>query len=274
MATGLQGNWLAAPLLLDRKLLGSLALGFSRTQFFRQSDLWLLSAVASQVTMALRNAQLYLWSEELAIAEERSRLSREIHDGLAQSLALKIVKLELCQKLIDRDHGRLHDELRALQESVRADIQDVRHSILALRPLDLEQRGLSEAVVAYIQQFSNDTGIAIDSCIAQLDGLPPKVQTALFRLVQEALNNIRKHARATTATVRVGATPQGDIHLLISDAGRGFDVDAALRREPGQTGIGLRGMIERTTAAGGTIDIQSRPGNGATITIVLPVRRA
>lgn len=265
-----RGIGLAAPLLLDRKLFGVLVLTYPAARAFRQSDLWLLSALASQVTMALRNAQLYLWSEELAIAEERSRIAREIHDGLAQSLAHKIVKLELCQRLIGRDAARLHQELEAIKASVRADIQDVRHSILALRPLDLEHHGLTEAVQAYINQFSHDTGIAISTRIAPLDGIVPKGQTALFRLVQEALNNIRKHAQATQASVVIEAGATGEICLVITDNGRGFDVAAALSRQPGQTGIGLKSMIERTLAAGGTIEIDSAPGRGTRIDIRLP----
>jgi signal transduction histidine kinase len=265
-----RGLGLAAPLLLDRKLFGVLVLTYATARAFRQSDLWLLSAIASQVTMALRNAQLYLWSEELAIAEERSRIAREIHDGLAQSLAHKIVKLDLCQRLIGRDEERLRQELEAIKASVRADIQDVRHSILALRPLDLEHHGLTEAVQAYINQFSHDTGITIATRIAPLDGIVPKGQTALFRLVQEALNNIRKHAQATQASVVIDVDAAGEICLGITDNGRGFDVAAALSRQPGQTGIGLKGMIERTLAAGGTIEIDSAPGQGTRIEIRLP----
>jgi signal transduction histidine kinase len=269
-AQALRGAGLAAPLALDRKLLGVLILAYPAEQSFRQSDLWLLAAIASQATMALRNAQLYLWSEELAIAEERSRIAREIHDGLAQSLAHKVLKLELCQKLIGRDEARLKAELDAIKASVRADIQDVRHSILALRPLDLEHRGVSEAVQAYVGQFSNDTGIAIDARVAPLDGIAPKAQTALFRLVQEALNNIRKHAQAVRASVAIDIGAMNEIRLTIVDDGRGFDVQEALRRQPGHTGIGLKGMIERTTAAGGVIAIDSSPGQGTRIAIRLP----
>ena len=220
--------------------------------------------------MALRNAQLYLWSEELAIAEERSRIAREIHDGLAQSLAHKILKLDLCLKLIDRDHDRLRHELEGLKQSVRADIQDVRHSILTLRPLDLEQRGLRGAVEAYVAQFSQDTGIAVTCHTGVLDGVSPKLQTALFRLMQEALNNIRKHAQATNARIIISIGDSGEIRLQVSDNGRGFDVNAALQRQPGQTGIGLRGMIERTVAADGTIQIDSEPGAGTRIDVSLP----
>lgn len=268
---GRRGRGLITPLLLERKVFGVLVLAYEREETFRQSDLWTLSAIASHVTMALRNAQLYLWSEELAIADERSRIAREIHDGLAQSLAHKIMRLDLCLKLINRDHVRLAAELETLKESVRADIQDVRHSILALRPLDLEQRGLSEAVQAYINQFSHDTGIRIDTTIVPLEAIAPKVQTALFRLVQEALNNIRKHAQATTASVSI-ALDGGWIVMRVSDTGRGFDVAEALRRVPGQTGIGLKGMLERTTAAGGTLTIASSAGQGASVEVRLPVR--
>jgi signal transduction histidine kinase len=265
-----QGRALVAPLWLERKLLGAIVLAYPVARYFRQSDLWLLSAIASQVTMALRNAQLYLWSEELAIAEERSRIARDIHDGLAQSLAHKIWKLDLCLKLIGRDDERLQNELTYLKASVRADIQDVRHSILALRPLDLEQRGLREAVQAYVAQFSHDTGIVVEAGIGTLDGVSPKAQTALFRLAQEALNNIRKHAQATRATVAIHVHSDRMVRLDVSDNGLGFDVDAALKREPGQSGIGLRGMIERTNAAGGTIAIDSTPGVGTHIHIRLP----
>lgn len=272
VGAGLEGIALVAPLRLERKLLGAMVLIYPASRRFRQSDLWLLSAIASQVTMALRNAQLYLWSEELAIAEERSRIAREIHDGLAQSLAHKILKLDLCLKLIGRDHDRLRSEIETIKESVRADIQDVRHSILTLRPLDLEQRGLQGAVDAYVEQFSRDTGIVTACRIGSLESISPKAQTALFRLMQEALNNIRKHAQATNARVIINVDAAGEIKLEVSDNGRGFDVNAALQRQPGQTGIGLRGMIERAVGADGTIQIDSEPGAGTRIEVCLPSR--
>lgn len=269
---GRDGVGLVAPLWLERKLLGLLVLVYPAPRSFRQSDLWLLSAIASQVTMALRNAQLYLWSEELAISEERGRIAREIHDGLAQSLAHKIMKLDFCQKLIGRDEERLRQELTALKESVRADIQDVRRSILALRPVDLEQRGLRDAVEAYLAQFGHDTQIVVQTTIDRLDDLSPKAQTALFRLLQEALHNIRKHAQATTAVVSLTTDAAGLTTLVVADDGRGFDVEATLRRHPGQTGVGLKGMIERAAAAGGTLRVTSAPGQGTRLDIALPGR--
>jgi signal transduction histidine kinase len=271
-AGGRDGIGLVAPLWLERKLLGLLTLTYPVARAFRQSDLWLLSAIAGQVTMALRNAQLYLWSEELAITEERGRIAREIHDGLAQSLAHKVMKLDFCQRLIGRDEERLRQELTALKESVRADIQDVRRSILALRPVDLEQRGLRDAVETYLAQFSHDTQIRVQATIDLLDELSPKAQTALFRLLQEALHNIRKHAQATTAIVTLTTAATGMTTLVVADDGRGFDVEATLRRHPGQTGVGLKGMIERAAAAGGTLRITSAPGQGTRLDIALPSR--
>jgi signal transduction histidine kinase len=268
----LNGAGLVAPLWLDRKLLGLMLLTYTGPRQFRQSDLWLLSAIASQVTMALRNAQLYLWSEESAIAAERGRIARDIHDGLAQSLALKVIKLDICQKLIGRDDARLRTELEALKASVRTDIQDVRHSILALRPIDLEQRGLGEAVFAYAAEFSRDTGVTTRAHLDSLEAISPKTQTAIFRLVQEALNNIRKHAHATNAEISIIVEATGEILLTIADDGQGFDVESVLQRPPGQSGVGLRGMRERTLAAGGRLTIDSAPGRGARLTIHLPAR--
>lgn len=275
-ATGsMVGLALVAPMRLERRLFGLLILKFAEARPVRQTDLWLLSAVASQMTMALRNTQLYLWSEERAIAEERTRIAREIHDGLAQSLGLKIIKIGICQRLINVDHDRLQRELDELRQSISSDIRDVRHSILSLRPIELESQGLDEAIRRYVTQYRYDTGIEvacqIDTC-GSTDDVSPKTQTAAFRVVQEALNNVRKHAGSETARVTLRHDCDGLITVIVTDSGRGFAVREVMTRQSTSSGVGLRGMLERVSLAGGTIAIESAPGRGSRIVVRLPSR--
>lgn len=264
---------IGVPLLAQRRRLGSLFLTFRSYRPLSRRRRWLLLSVANEAASALRNLQLYLWSEERAIMEERARIAREIHDGLLQSLAGKLMKISLIERLLERDLSQVPAELEALKQSLRADIQEIRHSVLALRPLELESQGLERAVENYARDFAEETGIRVTLHVDAVSELGPKHQTAAFRLLQEALNNVRKHARAQNVRIEL-ARDEDDVRLLVWDDGAGFDVATARRRQPGGLGgLGLLGMEERVRAVGGSLHITSRPGSGTTIEARMPLRR-
>jgi len=218
-----------------------------------RSELAFLRLLASQVTLAVRNAQAYLRAEELAIHEERTRIAREIHDGLAQSLAFMALKLDLTDRMLERDPKRAKSELAQVREVLREQIREVRRSIFALRPIDLERYGFVESVRRYTQAFAEQAGFRAEVEVKGKPELTQASELALFRVLQEALNNVAKHARARR--VRVVLEPLGPkgARLVVEDDGVGFDPETA----PTEGHFGLAQMRERVAARGG-----ERPGQG------------
>jgi signal transduction histidine kinase len=263
----------AAPLISHRKWLGVLFLTYRRPRPLSQRRRYLLTAVANEAAAALRNLELYLWSEERAILEERARIAREIHDGLQQSLAAKLMKISLIERLLTIDPSKVPAELAALKRSLQQDIQEIRHSVLALTPIDLESQGLERAVESYAREFADQTGIQVRLHLDVGGELGPKHQTAVYRLFQEALNNVRKHAQATQVEIDL-LRGERELRLVIRDNGVGFDVAAARRRSPSTLGgLGLVGMQERVRSVGGDLQIVSQPGAGTLIEVHIPLRR-
>jgi two-component system, NarL family, sensor histidine kinase DegS len=199
---------------------------------------------------------------------ERSRLAREVHDGPAQVLANAILGIELCEQIARRSPEQLTDELARLKVSLREGLVEVRRFQFDLRPSSLADRGLLVTLQRYVNDYRTFFKLAVDLQVPE--NLPPlgkDEELQVFRIIQEALQNIQKHARATTVVVRVEAGDEA-IVATIQDNGRGF--------VPQQTestmlsGAGLRGMGERAAAVGGDLLIESRPGAGATIRFSLP----
>ena len=204
--------------------------------------------------------------------EERSRVAREIHDGPAQILSNVVLKAEICEKLIDADINRAKEELKNLKKIVRESLMDVRRIIYALRPMSLEDIGLIPTLQKYIDKFSSDTGITISFHKRGEDREvnDDNLTLTIFRVVQEALNNIRKHSGAKNASVTIEFTPM-NIVLTISDKGKGFDTETIkVDKHDNMGGFGLFSIKERIELLDGTMEIKSCSGKGTTIRVVLP----
>lgn len=193
--------------------------------------------------------------------EERRRVAREIHDGPAQLLANVVLRMDVCQRLAEQDPGRLAAELQQLKDLVRMSLQDVRKVIFDLRPMALDDLGLVPALRTYVQSFQSRTAIEVDLAAFGADRpYDPAFAVAVFRLVQEALTNVEKHARATRVWITLEVRGS-DLRVSVRDNGVGFDVEAVRRSAPG-TRFGLHGMRERAELVGGRMDLQSAPGQG------------
>ena len=205
-----------------------------------------------------------------AIEEDRQRIAREIHDGVAQDLAFLRLKLALWQEWVEADPARMQAELTHTQAVLDKAIEEIRRSIYALRPLALDTQGLLPALRRYAADFSEQHDIFVTLAIDVADDqLPATLELLLFRVIQEALNNVAQHARASLAWVELRAADEA-VTLLIRDNGQGFD--ARDRRAAGRTrGLGLMQMRERVAAAGGRLDVDSRPGQGTAIQAWLPL---
>lgn len=261
---------IVVPMAIGGKLIGVINLGHHLSHAFSTRNLNLLSTVASQAALAIRNAQLYMRSEELVIAEERSRIAREIHDGIAQDLAFLILKVEICRKLLKEDPNGAEKELVDIKSTLRRNVKEVRRSIFALRPIALEVMGLAPALRKYVREFGQQNDLEVDVAISEETmEIPPKLETALFRLAQEALNNVRKHAQASQVWVSLDREDKDNISLMIRDDGLGFDLREATSR---RGRFGLLNMKERIEKAGGIFEIETAPGQGTKVRATLPIR--
>lgn len=202
--------------------------------------------------------------------EERRRVTREIHDGPAQTLANIVLRLEIAEKLLEFDPTRVKAELIDLKNLVRSNLQDIRRIIFDLRPMALDDLGIVPAISKYLDNFQENYGIKCEFLIEGRERrLLPALEVALFRLVQEGMTNVAKHAQS----------PKVDISLIyqedwtiarIRDYGKGFEVSFALTT-PGEH-FGLIGMRERVEMFSGHFSIQSTLGKGTTIELSIPSR--
>jgi PAS domain S-box-containing protein len=209
-------------------------------------------------------------AREAVVKEERVRIARDLHDGLAQSLYFLGLKLDYIRKQVPRDAEGAVAELSTLKETVQANIQDVRRTIFALRPIDLEGLGFGTAVRKYAREFGEQMELEIEINIGQgEESLPTTLELVMFRLVQEGLNNIAKHAQARRAWIDLRVDPNQAARLTIRDDGIGFDPEAITTSEAGT--LGLRQMQERVADLGGRLSIESVPGEGTILRAEIPL---
>jgi signal transduction histidine kinase len=255
----------ALPLSTEAELLGVIVLVHDASGHFQESALPFLSLVAGQVSLAVRNARAYLQSEELAIAEERARIAREIHDGVAQSLAFAALKLDLVTRLLESDRAKAELELSHTKATLRELIKEVRRSIFALRPVDLERHGFVETLRRYCQDYGQQNGITAEFYCDHIPQLTLKSEAVLFRIFQEAMHNVAKHATASRVEVRLGLSPDGQTFVTVTDNGKGFDESLVSDRVTSAGGLGLRQMRERIESRGGVFRLTTAPQQGTRV---------
>jgi two-component system sensor histidine kinase DegS len=202
--------------------------------------------------------------------EERRRVARDIHDGPAQTLANVVLRAEICEKLLDSDLDAVRQELRQLKDVVRHSLKDIRQVIYDLRPMTLDDLGLIPTLRRYINEIKERPGTMIEfSVVGKETRLPNHVEVGVFRVVQEALNNIVKHADASAIWVRIEFAPEA-INLLVKDNGAGFDPREAITRQGDH--FGLLSMRERVELLQGTWKLDSNPGQGTKIWVQVPLK--
>ncbi len=259
---------IALPMLTESELVGVIVLGHHKPGAFESRELPFLGLLASQITLAVRNARAYLYSEELAIFDERNRIAREIHDGIAQSLAFTAMKLDLAKRLLEREPERVRSELETAKTTLREQIKEVRRSIFALRPIDLERLGFLETVRQYVKDFGEQNDVKTTLELHGEPKLSPTNEAVMFRILQESLNNIAKHSRAKNASVLLETAGEG-VRLTVQDDGVGFDPMALTGRVTTAGGLGLVQMRERVEARGGHFEYSSASGQGTRITAMI-----
>lgn len=263
----------------DRKV-GVLALEQSVREPSSEHTRHLLRSVGNHLTVALENARLLseLTEKEMVLThlfdravsaqeEERRRISRELHDETSQSLTSLMLELRRLEEASKWDAHR--EGLGALRDRLLATLEAVHQMAHRLRPPALDDLGLVPALARQVRELSEQTGLDVDLDAAGLgeERLPPDVETAVYRITQEALTNAVRHAGATEVSVVVER--QGfHVVVMVEDNGSGFDPD----RGPGHTArLGLLGMRERAKLVGGSLTIESQPGAGTTVYLRVPV---
>lgn len=209
-------------------------------------------------------------SEEEAIVEERNRIAREIHDGLAQDLATMSMKASVWEHITRNTPDKMLDEIDFLRKLIAKNIKDVRRCILALRPLDLDKFGFKESVRRLTNDFEKQHHIHMNYESAGLVRVPQHLELALFRIIQESLNNVAKHAEAKAVYIRLQITEANRIILKIKDDGKGF-VPSGPDELHRSGHLGLKQMEERVKQANGIFQIKSNPEQGTSLSITVPL---
>ncbi len=208
--------------------------------------------------------QYALRIEDQATLQERNRIAREIHDALGHTLTAQSIQLENALLFLPPEAEKTQSFLQEAQQLGARALQEVRRSISTLRSNPLRGQSLSGAIAQSLQEFHQNTGIKPDFTIQLANALPTEINTALYRILQEALTNIYKHSGANQVSIHLQQQPE-TIELEIEDNGQGFDPAG------NTTGFGLQGMRERTAALGGRFLITSHPGSGCRIKISIPL---
>ncbi len=269
-------SFLAVPLLVEGEVDHCLALYYGEPWAYSDEEIDLAVALADQAALAIENARLYEQAQELAAVEERQRLARDLHDAVSQTLFSASLIAETLPDLRQIDPEEAEEMLDKLRQLSRGALAEMRTLLMELRPAALTEASLKELLRQLAQAVSGREGIPVAVAVDEPCQLPPQVHIALYRVAQEALNNVVKHAEASQvevslhcATLAPGPAPlalpgsKARVELTIRDDGCGFD-PASVSAE--HLGLGI--MRERAEEVGASLEVESEVGQGTKVTVV------
>jgi len=259
---------LVVPMEARGRVLGALVVGRRQNRPFSNEERRLLSGLAMQAAIALENVRLYDQVQNLAVVEERERIAREMHDGLAQALGYLNLKLESLRTLKGQPEEAWEKARSEMQKVVNDAYAEVRQGIFSLKTKLDPGSSFTLTLVEYLREFEAQNNLHVELVKGKGAELPisAKAEIQLIRIIQEALANVRKHARATRVEVRLEGRDDG-LQVTVEDNGRGFEY-----QETGSAPtrhFGLAVMRERAEMVGGRLKIESGPG-GTRVTVWLP----
>lgn len=257
-------GYVGAPIHLQKQTIGFMNVFSEEVDFFSESDAERLIAFAEMAAIAIQNARLYERSQALAAMEERQRLARDLHDSVSQTLFTSRNMAESALRRWEKDPVRARELTEEVYQLTMTALAEMRILLIELRPSSLTHVTLKQLFEQFLQPIQGRGNFTLNLAIAEIPALPPDVQIALYRIVQEALNNIDKHANADQVIVR--AEDFADrVELQISDDGVGFDTNGTHG-----TSLGLSIMRERAESIGAALQVHSHIGQGTRITVEWP----
>ena len=265
---------LAVPVASHGRVLGNLYLTEKEASpAFDADDEETLTRFATLAALAIENARLHRQIQAMAVTEERERIAREMHDSLAQVLGYVNTKAQATEAFLAQGQlERAEANLAQLAEAARAAYADVREGILGLRASLGEDRTFLQTLEEYLVQWQGQSGVAVALQTSPPEGFEPRLsphaEVQVLRIIQEALTNVRKHAGAHQARVRL-RIDDSFLEACVEDDGAGFDPDALTRSQVPR--FGMATMRERAEAIGGTLDVASEPGRGTRVTARIPI---
>ncbi len=256
------------PLYAYGKELGVLNVASTDWSELSDEDLELLKTIGDLVSISIQRARLFARSARYGALEERARLAREIHDTIAQGLTGISLQLEVADALLEED-GSLEKAREAVQRALdltRSNLEEARRSVLDLRAAPLEDRSLSEALATLVEEKAHERNLKTTlDIVGNNIPIPLRVEVTLYRIAQEALTNIVRHAHAKSFAVQLVVTPE-QARLTIEDDGAGFDIDDIPKGH-----YGIIGLNERVKLLGGTLEVQSTEGAGTYLEAIIPL---
>lgn len=258
-------SWVGVPLALKDRVIGMLTLSHTQAAFYTERHAELVGAIATQIAVAIENARLYEQAQQLAAVEERQRLARELHDSVSQALYGIALGARTARTLLDSEPARAVEPVDYVLSLAEAGLAEMRALIFELRPESLETEGLVEALQKQMAATQARYGLDVTADLGEEPSLSLAEKEVFYRVAQEALHNVVKHAHAQHVAVHL-ATDNGSVALEVRDDGSGFDIATSF---PGH--MGLVSMRERAASIGASIDVSSAPHAGTTVRLSLDV---
>lgn len=255
---------LAVPIKIGAEIVGVLDIRSADLDAFDEIDLFTAETLADQLAVALQNARLYEQAQEIATVEERQRLARDLHDAVTQTLFSASLIAEVLPQLWEADRAEARRRLEEIRQLTRGALAEMRMLLLELRPAALTELGLGELLRQMSEATTGRTGLPVRCTMEGQCTLPPDVQIAIYRVAQEALNNISKHAAASEAVLSLTCRP-GSAELRVCDNGSGFAPESV---SPDKLGLGI--MRERAEAIGAVLAVRSEVGSGSSVEVTWP----
>jgi len=267
------------PLRMGLDAYGVLLFAHPQPDFFTEDRCEVLEIVRNQTTIAIQNARLYQALEQernrmMEIQEEsRRKLARDLHDGPTQSISAIAMRVNFARRLMDRDPKTASQELYRIEDLARKTTKEIRHMLFTLRPLVLESQGLVAALEMMAEKMDEtySQGVTIQVDPNLVEQLEPGKQTVIFYIVEEAVNNARKHANAEHIWIRLQMLQDGLSQLEIEDDGEGFDTSSVEISYESRGSLGMINLRERADLISGVLQIDSEIGRGTRIKVLIPL---
>jgi len=239
---------------------------------FSEADLRWLEQIVRHLGPPLENVFLMRNLRTRAVESERSRIARDLHDGILQTLLSLIIQLDVLRNRLPQDPEKAKIEVGNLQKIVQQESEELRRMVTGLRPVRVESADMRELMQGFAERFRSEYGLAVDLFIEDRNRpIPDRICRELFQIYRESLHNVKKHANASHVVVKL-TQDESKVFLVVDDNGRGFSFSGRYTNEElDRLRLGPISIKERTRGVGGTLTVESNPGHGARLTIDIPL---